>query len=105
MNCFIKRTKISFDVRGAFLILLVISIMALNINVEKSFASEKATLLPINSINSKLNANINHFYKCIYKSAKNDDPLHLPKFFQNEPTKTEIALCFKEMKANKSNLK
>ncbi len=100
-----KNTKIPFQVLSTFSILLVMSILALNINMEKSFAVEKATLLPLNSANSRLNTDVTHFYSCISKSAKTSDPSHLPKFFKNEPTKTEIALCFKEMNANKSNLK
>jgi hypothetical protein len=101
----IKNTKISFNVLGTCSILLVMSILILNINTEKSFAVGKATLLPLNSTNPKLNSDMAHFYNCISKSAKTGDSSHLPKFFKNEPTKTEIALCFKEMKASKSNIK
>jgi hypothetical protein len=105
INFVIKKPKISFQVLGVFSILLVISIMSLNISIEKSFAVEKVTLLPLKSANSKLNTAMNHFYNCIIKSAKSGDSSQLPKFFKNEPTKTEIALCFKEMKANKPDLK
>jgi hypothetical protein len=105
INYIIKNTKISFHVLGTCLILLITSTLILNINIEKSFAVEKATLLPLNSANPKLNTDMSHFYNCISKSAKTGDSLHLPKFFKNEPTKTEIALCFKEMKASKSNIK
>ena len=44
---------------------------------------------------------MNNFYDCIKKSATSPDSSHLPKFFNNEPTKTEIAMCYKEMQASK----
>ncbi len=104
-NCVIKKTKIPFHVAGTFLILIVMSILASSINIEKSFALDKTVLLPLNSTNSKLNTNVTHFYNCVSKSIQNGDSSQLPKFFKNEPTKTEIALCFKEMQTNKSNIK
>jgi hypothetical protein len=105
INNVIKNTKISFYVLGMCSMLLVMSILISNINIGESFAVKKATLLPLNSANPKLNAEMTHFYNCISKSAKMGGSSHLPKFFKNEPTKTEIALCFKEMKASKSNIK
>lgn len=104
-NCFTKKTKMPFHIIAAFSILVVTSIMASNINIEKSFAVDKVSLLSLNSTNSKLNADMTHFYNCVSKSVQNGNSSHLPKFFNNEPTKTEIALCFKEIQINKSIIK
>ncbi len=101
-NCF---TKMPFHIIAVFSILVVTSILASNINIEKSFAVDKVSLLSLNSTNSKLNSDMTHFYNCVSKSIQNGNSAHLPKFFNNEPTKTEIALCFKEMQINKSIIK
>ncbi len=82
INYVIKNTKISFNVLGTCSILLVMSILILNINTEKSFAVEKATLLPLNSTNPKLNSDMAHFYNCISKSAKTGDSSALTKILQ-----------------------
>ena len=77
------------------------SMFASSLNIEKSFAAENVALLPLSSSDSKLNIQMNNFYDCIKKSATSPDSSHLPKFFNNEPTKTEIAICYKEMQASK----
>ena len=61
------------------------------LNIEKSFASENVALLPLSSSDPKLNIEMNNFYDCIKKSAASQDSSHLPKFFNNEPTKTEMS--------------
>ncbi len=103
IDCFIKKTEIPFKIFGAFSILIVMSMFISNINIEKSFAAENVALLPLSSPDFKLNTEMTHFYDCIKTSAMSPDSSHLPKFFNNEPTKTEIALCYKEMQGNKSN--
>ena len=77
------------------------SMFVSNINIEKSFAARNVALLPLNSTDSKLNIEMDNFYNCIKKSATSPDSSHLPKFFKNEPTKTEIAMCYKEMQSSK----
>ena len=99
-----KKPKIYFKIFGAFSIFIVMSMFTSNINIEKSFAAENVALLPLSSSDPKLNIEMNNFYDCIKKSATSPDSSHLPKFFNNEPTKTEIAICYKEMQASKSNI-
>jgi hypothetical protein len=100
-ECFIKKTKMPLHIMGAFSILVVVGMLASNINIEKSFAVEKVALLPLNSDNAKLNADVTQFYKCIKKSVKNSETAQGPTYFNNEPTKTEVALCYKEVLTDK----
>jgi hypothetical protein len=96
-----KKPKMSFKICCAFSIFIVMSMFTSNINIEKSFAVENVALLPLISSDPKLNIEMNNFYDCIKKSATSPDSSYLPNFFNNEPTKTEIALCYKEMQASK----
>jgi hypothetical protein len=105
INCFIEK-ETCFRLLGIFSILIVVGIITSNINIEKSFAVEKDTvsLSPSSNpaaaaaSNSKLNTDLDHFFSCITNSVKKSDSSQLPKFFNNEPTKTEIAVCFKQTK-------
>jgi hypothetical protein len=107
INCFIEK-ETCFRLLGIFSILIVVGIITSNINIEKSFAVEKDTvsLSPSSNpattttaaSNSKLNTDLDHFFSCITNSVKKSDSSQLPKFFNNVPTKTEIAVCFKQTK-------
>ena len=102
MDCFIEK-ETCFRLLGIFSILIVVGIITSNMNIEKSFAVGKETtsLSPSSkpaASNSKLNTDLDHFFSCITDSVKNGDSSQLPKFFNNVPTKTEIALCFKQTK-------
>jgi hypothetical protein len=93
----IKRTKTSSKILSIFSIVIVTSILILNINIEKSFAIEKESISSsLNPSGSKLNNQVAKFTNCIINTIKNGDSSHLPKFFKNEPTKTDIAICFRE---------
>lgn len=106
-DCFIEKEK-GLCFLGIFSILIVVGIVTSNINIEKSFAVEKETGLqtPTTSssdptatnptTNPKLNTNLDNFFNCITNSIKKSDSSQLPKFFHNEPTKTEIAICFEQ---------
>ena len=86
---------------SAFSILIVVSMMlASNINIDKSFA-DKVSLLPLNSTSSQLNKDMAHFYSCIEESVKNSQSNGEPHYFKEEPTKTEVALCYNDVLANK----
>ncbi|MBA3749390.1 MAG: hypothetical protein H0X03_00550 [Nitrosopumilus sp.] len=100
-ECFIKKTKMPMHIIGAFSILVVVGILASNINIEKSFAAEKVALLPLNSDNAELNTDVTQFYKCIKKSVENSETEQEPTYFNDEPTKTEVALCYKEVLTDK----
>jgi hypothetical protein len=103
MDCFIEK-ETCFRLLGIFSILIVVGIITSNINIEKSFAVEKDTVSlspssnPGAASNSKLNTDLDHFFSCITNSVKKSDSSQLPKFFNNVPTKTEIAVCFKQTK-------
>ena len=92
----IKRTKTSSKILSIFSIVIVTSILISNINIEKSFAIEKESISSLSSPSSKLKDQVAKFTNCIINTIKNGDSSHLPKFFKNEPTKTDIAICFKE---------
>lgn len=103
MDCFIEK-ETCFRLLGIFSILIVVGIITSNMNIEKSFAVEKETASSLSpsskpaASNSKLNTDLDHFFSCITNSVKKSDSSQLPKFFNNVPTKTEIAVCFKQTK-------
>lgn len=92
----IKRTKTSSKILSIFSIVIVTSVLISNINIEKSFAIEKESISLLNPTTSNLKNQVAKFTNCIINTIKNGDSSHLPKFFENEPTKTDIAICFKE---------
>jgi hypothetical protein len=91
-----KKTKTSFKILSTFSILIITSILISNINIEKIYAMEKESILSSNPSNSKIKNQVDKFTDCITNIIKNGDSSHLPKFFKNEPTKTDIAICFKQ---------
>lgn len=103
MDCFIEK-ETCFRLLGIFSILILVGIITSNMNIEKSFAVEKETASsspsskPAVASNSKLNTDLDHFFSCITNSVKKSDSSQLPKLFNNVPTKTEIAVCFKQTK-------
>jgi hypothetical protein len=92
----IKETKTSSKVLSTFSILIVTSILISNINIEKTFAVEKESISPLKPSNSNIKNQVDKFIDCITNTIKNGDSSHLPKFFKDEPTKTDIAICFKQ---------
>jgi hypothetical protein len=93
----IRKTKTPLKVIGAFSILILVGMLVSNTGIEKSFAKEKVALLPLTSTDSKLNAEITQFFTCIKKSVKNSETEEEPTYFNDEPTKTEIALCYNDV--------
>ncbi len=101
-ECITKKPKMPLYTLSAFSILVVVSMaLALNVNVDKSFA-ERVPLLPINSTDPQLNKDMSKFYSCIEDTVKNSQSDGKPHYFKNEPTKTEVALCYNEEVANKN---
>lgn len=97
---FIER-ETSFHILGIFSIFIVVTIITSSINIEKSFAVEKetaASLPSANSDSSKISTILDNFFNCITNAVKKNGSSQMPKFFNNEPTKTEIAICFKQTK-------
>ena len=92
----IKKIKTSSKILTTFSIIIVVTSLISNIPIEKSFAIEKELISPLNPSNSKIKNQVAKFTNCITNILKNGDSSHLPKFFKNEPTKTDIAICFKE---------
>lgn len=86
---------------SAFSILIVVSMtLASIISIDKSFAA-KVSLLPLNSTSSQLNNDMAQFYSCIEESVENSESDGEPHYFKEEPTKTEVALCYNDAIANK----
>jgi len=101
-DCITKKPKMPLYTLSAFSILIVVSMaLALNVNVHKSFA-ERVPLLPINSTDSQLNEDMAKFYSCIEDTVENSQSDEEPHYFNDEPTKTEVALCYNEEVANKN---
>src|SRR5215212_8792500 len=101
-DCITKKPKMPLYTLSAFSILIVVSIaLASNVNVDKSFA-ERVPLLPINSTDSQLNEDMAKFYSCIEDAVENSQSDEEPHYFKDEPTKTEVALCYNEEVANKN---
>jgi hypothetical protein len=97
-----KKPKMPLYILSAFSILIVVSMtLASNVNVDKSFA-ERVPLLPINSTDSQLNEDMAKFYSCIEDTVENSQSDEEPHYFKDEPTKTEVALCYNEEVANKN---
>ena len=93
----IKEIKTSSKILSAFSILIVTSILISNIDIEKTFAVEKeSSISPLKPSNSNIKNQVDKFIDCITNTIKNGDSSHLPKFFKDEPTKTDIAICFKQ---------
>jgi hypothetical protein len=101
-ECITKKSKMPLYTLSAFSILIVVSMaLALNVNVDKSFA-ERVPLLPINSTDPQLNEDMAKFYSCIEDTVENSQSDEEPHYFKDEPTKTEVALCYNEEVANKN---
>jgi hypothetical protein len=101
-DCITKKPKMPLYTLSAFSILIVVSMaLASNVNVDKSFA-ERVPLLPINSTDSQLNEDMAKFYSCIEDTVENSQSDEEPHYFKDEPTKTEVALCYNEEVANKN---
>jgi hypothetical protein len=96
-ECFTRKTRTPLKVIGAFSILVLAGMLVSNADIEKSFAKEKVELQPLTSADMELNAEITQFYSCIKKSVKNSETEQEPKYFNNEPTKTEVALCYNDV--------
>ena len=92
----IKKIKTSSKILTTFSIIIIMSFLISNIHIEKSFAIEKELISPLNPSNSKIKNQVAKFTNCITNIIQNGDSSHLPKFFKDEPTKTDIAICFKE---------
>jgi hypothetical protein len=101
-HCITKKPKMLLYTLSAFSILIVVSmVFASNVNVDKSFA-DRVKLLPINSTNPELNKDMAKFYSCIEDIVDNSESDVEPHYFKDEPTKTEVALCYNEEVANKN---
>ena len=101
-DCNTKKPKMLLYTLSAFSILIVVSMaLALNVNAGKSFA-DRVSLLPINSTNPQLNEDMAKFYSCIEDTVENSQSDEEPHYFKDEPTKTEVALCYNEEVANKN---
>ena len=101
-DCITKKLKMPLYTLSAFSILIVVSMaLASNVNLDKSFA-EKVPLLPINSTDPQLNDDMAKFYSCIEDTVENSESDGEPHYFKDEPTKTEVALCYNEEIANKN---
>lgn len=101
-DCIItKKTKVPLYALSAFSILIVVGLtLASGINIDKSFA-DKVSLLPLNSTSSQLNKDMAQFYSCIEESVENSEIDGEPHYFKEEPTKTEVALCYNDAVADK----
>ena len=93
----VKKTKMPLKLMGAFSILVLVGILVSNTGIEKSFAQEKVPLLPLTSADAELNASVAQFFSCIEKSIKGSETDKEPRYFNDEPTKTEVALCYNDV--------
>jgi hypothetical protein len=101
-GCITKKHKMPLYILSAFPVLIVVTMaLASNVNLDKSFA-EKVPLLPINSTDPQLNDDMAKFYSCIEDTVENSESDEEPHYFKDEPTKTEVALCYNEEIANKN---
>ncbi|HEX8677181.1 MAG TPA: hypothetical protein VF700_08175 [Segetibacter sp.] len=82
---------------GAFSILVLMGMLVSNTGIDKSFAKEKVALLPLTSPDAELNDNVAQFFSCIEKSIKGSETDKEPRYFNDEPTKTEVALCYNDV--------
>ena len=100
-DCIKKKPKMPLYTLSAFSILIVVSMaLASSTEVDKSFA-EKVSLLPLNSTDPQLNEDMAQFYSCIEDTVENSESDDEPHYFNDEPTKTEVALCYNDVLANK----
>jgi hypothetical protein len=101
-GCITKKHKMPLYILIAFPVLIVVTMaLASNVNLDKSFA-EKVPLLPINSTDPQLNDDMAKFYSCIEDTVENSESDEEPHYFNDEPTKTEVALCYNEEIADKN---
>jgi hypothetical protein len=70
--------------------------LASSTDVDKSFA-EKVSLLPLNAKDPQLNEDMAQFYSCIEDIVENSESDDEPHYFNDEPTKTEVALCYNDV--------
>ncbi len=87
----------AMQILGVFSIAIVIGMLTPNLQIEKSFAAEKVPLQPLNSSDSALNTDMTQFYKCIKDTVKESETSEEPSYFNDEPTKTEMAICYSEV--------
>jgi hypothetical protein len=100
-DCVKKKPKMPLYTLSAFSILIVVSLaLASSTDVDKSFA-EKVSLLPLNSTDSQLNKDMAQFYSCIEDTVENSESADEPHYFNDEPTKTEVASCYSDTLAGK----
>lgn len=93
----VKKTKMPLKLIGAFSILVLVGMLVSNTGIEKSFAKERVELLPLTSADTELNSNVTQFFSCIEKSVKGSETEQEPSYFNDEPTKTEVALCYNDV--------
>ncbi len=92
-----KKTRMTMQIVGVFSIAVVMGMVTPTMQIEKSFAAAKVPLLPLNSSDSALNSDMAQFYKCIKDTVKGSETAEEPHYFNNEPTKTEMAACYSEV--------
>lgn len=96
----VKKTKMPLKLIGTFSILMLVGLLVSNTYTEKSFAKEKVALLPLTSTDAELNNDVTQFFSCIKKSIKNSETAQEPNYFNDEPTKTEVAICYNDVFEN-----
>ncbi len=92
-----NKTRMTMQIMGAFSIAVVMGMLTPNMQIEKSFAVEKVPLQTLNSSDSALNTDMTQFYKCIKDTVKESETAEEPSYFNEEPTKTEMAVCYSEV--------
>ena len=96
-DCIKKKPEMPLYTLSAFSILIVVSMaLASSTDVDKSFA-EKVSLLPLNATDPQLNEDMAEFYSCIEDTVENSESDDEPHYFNDEPTKTEVALCYNDV--------
>jgi len=93
----VKKTKMPLKLIGAFSMLVLAGMLVSNTGIEKSFAKERVALLPLTSADTELNSKVSQFFSCIEKSIEGSETEQEPRYFNDEPTKTEVALCYNDV--------
>ena len=96
----VKKTNMALKLIGAFSLLVLVGMLVSNTGIEQSFAKARVALLPLTSADSELNVNLAQFISCIEKTIKGSETEQEPSYFNDEPTKTEVALCYNDVFAS-----
>lgn len=80
----------------AFVLVLTSTTVSLGSSMSNFAFSQAVDLIDIHTSNETLNSGLPHFYDCIDDKVSSSKGVEEDPYFEKEPTKNEVAICYHE---------